>query len=333
MNRIEKRCFATSTAAHVGLIATLLFLSFWAARHPPEMPSLPTIELIDTSGVKLVSGLGAGGGTPPPPANPPSRPPQAERPPVPVPPPAKPPQTVPRNPVHSANEPTHPDPAPAKNPPKAREIKVADDVKSQDVDDRLHAPKNAKETARSGKKPKTIVVAQAAKGPTKAELETQRRLEAEAQRRAEAEAAAEAAAEARARAKAAAEAWQNRLHGIRSSLEKNLSSATEITTPGPGGGGQVWLGYGTYLKAFYEARWKRPSSLPVPVAYVGVAITVTRDGTLARFEVIERSGIRALDDSVAEVLQHYRRLDPLPEGTTDAERVFRIKFKLEGINP
>jgi hypothetical protein len=33
------------------------------------------------------------------------------------------------------------------------------------------------------------------------------------------------------------------------------------------------------------------------------------------------------------VLQRYRRLDPLPEGTTDAERVFRIKFKLEGINP
>lgn len=90
------------------------------------------------------------------------------------------------------------------------------------------------------------------------------------------------------------------------------------------------MGYGSYLKSFYEARWRRPSSLPVPVAYVGVAITVARDGRLLRFELLDKSGIKSLDDSVLEVIQRYRTLEKLPSGTADTERTFRIKFRLEG---
>jgi TonB family protein len=336
MNRIERQCFATSTAAHVALIATLAFLSFWAARHPAEAPSFQPIELISTAGVKLVDGVGAGGGKPAPHAEPPVA--RHQDPPAPN--PATPPPLSrparPRTPVPPVAE-AHPaDPVAHKDPPQSHRVKVADDVKSQDTDDRLKTKKAPKDTANS-KKTRDIKVAALAKAPTKAELEARRREEAEARKRLEKEAeeAAEAAeAEARAaRAKAAADAWRRTLSGIHSGLQHTLSGETDVKTSGIDGGGQVWLGYGSYLKAFYEARWKRPGSLPVPVAYVGVAITVTRDGRLARFEVIERSGIRALDDSVAEVLQSYRKLDPLPEGTPDAERVFRIKFKLEGITP
>jgi len=68
----------------------------------------------------------------------------------------------------------------------------------------------------------------------------------------------------------------------------------------------------------------------VPVAYVGVAITVARDGRLVRFELLEKSGIKVLDDSVLEVIQRYRTLERLPAGSTDPERTFRIKFRLEG---
>ena len=75
---------------------------------------------------------------------------------------------------------------------------------------------------------------------------------------------------------------------------------------------------------------KRIWSLPAPVAYVGVSITVARDGRLLRAEVLEKSGIRELDDSVNEVIQRHRRLEPLPPGSSDSERTFRIKFRLEG---
>jgi len=57
---------------------------------------------------------------------------------------------------------------------------------------------------------------------------------------------------------------------------------------------------------------------------------VARDGRLLRAEVLEKSGIRELDDSVNDVIQRYRRLEPLPPGSTDSERTFRIKFRLEG---
>jgi len=30
------------------------------------------------------------------------------------------------------------------------------------------------------------------------------------------------------------------------------------------------------------------------------------------------------------VIQRYRNLEPLPSGSTDPERTFRIKFRLEG---
>jgi TonB family protein len=332
MNRIEKRCLMSSTALHGGVIAFLALSSLWIARHPIDPSALPPMEMINTSGVKLTEHEGAGGGTPT--APPPSRRQDRLVEPVPVPAPTTPtpPTTPPR--VRSQPVPRHEPQVepPVTAPPKRTEIKVSPSlVKPQETDDRLKATKNTKDTKDSEVRPpkRVVKVATVAKGPTAAELEAEQKAVA-AQKLAEERAAEQAAADQRRRAQEAAEAWRRQVGGIRSSLAGNLSSQTEISTPGVGGGGEAWMGYGTYLKAFYEARWRRPSSLPVPVAYVGVAITVARDGTLVRFEVVERSGIRTLDDSVTEVLRRYQRLDPLPAGTTDADRVFRIKFKLEG---
>ena len=178
--------------------------------------------------------------------------------------------------------------------------------------------KGGADSARSTGK-RTVNVAAAPKGPTAEEIAAAN------------EAADRLAREAHDRAvKAAADQWKKDVGGLRTKLEAGLSGQTEISVPGPGGSGEVWIGYGTYLKSFYEARWRRPSSLPVPVAYVGVAITVARDGRLVRFELLEKSGIKALDDSVLEVIQRYRTLERLPAGSTDPERTFRIKFRLEG---
>jgi TonB family protein len=123
---------------------------------------------------------------------------------------------------------------------------------------------------------------------------------------------------------------QRQLSGLRGQVAKNLSGETEITVPGPGGGGRVWMGYAEYLKAFYEARWKRPTSLSRPVAFVGVQITVTKTGHLKEYRIIDPSGIAELDLSVEDVLRVHRRLDPLPAEFDGIERTFRIKFRLEG---
>ncbi len=323
MNRTERRCIVSSVTAHAALFATLFFMSLWAARHPVMEPSQQIMELVGMPGIKLTEKEGAGGGPPPtvtlqnnhvvlpvdPP--PPSRP--SPRPPIAV--------AQDTKPVEPPVKPT-----PRPHPP----INVATDIiKSQDTDDRP-TKRPQKDPTPPKKTPRDIQVTQvstAPKGPTAAELKEQRRREeAEARREAEAEAAATREQKRR------FDAWQQGIKSVSEGLKKGLSGETTITTPGFDGSGEAWMGYGTWLKSFYEANWKRPSSLPVPVAYVGVSITVARDGQLVRFEVIERSGIRALDDSVKEVLQRYRTLRPLPEDTKVPERVFKIQFKLEGIN-
>ncbi len=325
MNRTETRCLVSSAAIHAAAVLALLLASYWAVKYPPQFSE--PIELIET-GIKM-DGLGAGGGNPAPPAPTPTpAPPPVARPVITEPVPFIPVPTP--TPPRARVVPVPPEvrPAPPKDPPvrevlKRPPVHVSTEVlKSQLLADHVKPPV---------KPPKApIKVAPLPKGPTPAEIKAQR----EAQRAAEAEALAEQQARERAReqaaAVAAARAWQAQVAAVGRTLKERMTGETEIFSPGLSGGGEAWVGYGTYLKAFYELRWRRPSSLPVPVAYVGVSITVARDGTLVRFEVIERSGIRVLDDSVTEVLQRHRKLDPLPAGTTDPERVFRIKFKLEG---
>jgi len=318
MNSIQNRCLATSVVAHASVVGVLLLSSYLVGRQPAETPALPPIELVSLEGVKITDGQGAGGGTPTPPAQSRSQTP-----------PATSPQprtaqaeirvtstpTKPADRTPKADRPEKPDKA--DKPEKAEAgIKVSSNViKAQDVDKTV---KGGADSARStGKRP--VNVATAPKGPTAEEIEAAN------------EAADRAAREAHDRAvKAAADQWKTTVGGLRTKLEAGLSGQTEISVPGPGGGGEVWIGYGTYLKSFYEARWRRPSSLPVPVAYVGVAITVARDGRLVRFDLLEKSGIKVLDDSVLEVIQRYRTLERLPAGSTDPERTFRIKFRLEG---
>lgn len=312
MSTLEQRCFATSAVAHAAVVGLLAAASIIASRHPIVDPqALPPIELISLEGVKVTDGQGAGGGTPPPPQTPPARTPTATPPPTPA---------TPRTEVRVAKTPTVPAATPEKpvdkpvdKPSKPETgIKVSSNlVKAQDTD-------TAVKTGPKVNTSRMVKVAAAPKGPTAAELAAEAAAE-----RAEQEARERAAREA-------TERWKNAVGGIRSQLSQGLSGQTEISVPGPGGGGEVWIGYGTYLKSFYEARWRRPSSLPVPVAYVGVAITVARDGRLVRFELLEKSGVKSLDDSVLDVISRYRTLERLPAGSTDPERTFRIKFRLEG---
>ncbi len=316
MSSLENRCLAGSAFAHAGLLALFMAVSFIAARRAFEPGDLPPIELVSLDNVRLTDAAGAGGGTPtPPPTAPPVRP-------------GDPPLRSAAPAVREAvPEPVRAEARPPVTPPRPeRRVEVAKEpVKAQDVDRTLKG-KNEREKAEPEKNARKIEVAKAIKKPSAKELQAERAAAKAAEaRRAEAEARRAAAA-----ARAAQERWSKAVGGIHSKLSENLSGETTITVPGPGGGGEAWIGYATYLKGFYEVRWRRPGALPAPVAYVGVSITVARDGRVLRAELLEKSGIRDLDASVNEVIQRYRQLEPLPRGTTDSERSFRIKFRLEG---
>jgi TonB family protein len=297
------------------MLAALMLASFIATRRSFDPGSLPPIELVSLENVRITDGVGAGGGTPTPPPT------------APAPPPSRPLDP----PIRRVDPPVHETPRPPVTAPRPeRRVEVTADVKkAQDVD-RTAKGATSQEKPEPEKRQRKIEVAKATSRPSAKELEAERRA-AEAERRAtEAAEARRAAAEAAKAAKAAQERWTKAVGGIHSKLSENLSGETTITVPGPGGGGEVWIGYATYLKSFYEVRWRRPSSLPAPVAYVGVSITVARDGRLLHAEVLDKSGIRELDASVNEVIQRHRQLEPLPPGSTDSERTFRIKFRLEG---
>lgn len=300
MGRTQKRCLVTSLAMHGALVLAVFLLPGFMRRKAPEPELLPPLELVDTSGLRLSVNRTTGGGTPPPP---PERPaPEPERRPAPRPEPERPRPEPERMPEPAPERRTE---SPPPRPPKP--VQVNTEV-AQDKDERRPAPRKPAITISRDLKradPKDL----------KAEQERKReQARAEAQRRAAAEAARRQAA----------------VSGLRSQLAERLTGETDVKVPGPGGGGAAWLNYADYLRTFYESRWVRPQSLSTPVAYVGVSITVTRSGSLKDFRILEPSGIRDMDASVRAVLGKYRSLAPLPSDTDDAERTFRIRFKLEG---
>lgn len=333
MGRVQQRCLLASVAFHAALLALLVF----APAFTPESPALPVLTLIPTD-LKLTDGDKIGGGNPE--ARPPSAGPkaaaQAEPPSLPE--PKQEPKPEPAKPLPKA-EPKPPEP---KAEPKVRKpVQVTEEpihskppVASQDTDPALRT----KPLKRPLKLANDIKLADTAKKRDKREKE-----ELEAERKAAKAAAAaeaaetaerEAAAERR-RVRAAQVAALNAdrqrmadsISGAAATVGKNLAGSAKVEMPGPGG--QAYAPYGSYLGAFYKERWRKPSSISARTAYVGVEIDVARDGRVVDMRMEEKSGHRALDDSVRDVIQRYKQLRPLPDGTTDAKRTFRIKFTLE----
>jgi colicin import membrane protein len=266
----------------------------------------------------LTDGTTIGGGNPnaqPPKGGPQqSAPPQppVQEPPPPTPPPKAPPlKTLPPEPTKV--EQTPPEPTKTEEaPPKknlATEIQrsTPNAPKAQDVDPTLSSKKQ--------KASKTdFQLAEAPKKRSKKDIEAERKAT-------EAAADAQEAREARehqARVAAARDAWNraqqaraDAVRGVASNLGKNLSGSTSFEMPGPGGA--AYAPYGSYLMAFYKLRWKKPTTLNVDHGEVEAEITVQRNGRVSAFRLVTPSGIRALDDSVREVLERNRDLRPLPD--------------------
>ena len=337
MGRVQQRCLLASVAFHAALLALLVF----APAFTPESPSLPVLTLIPTD-LKLTDGDKIGGGNPE--ARPPSAGPKvaAQAEPASPPEPKQEPKPEPAKPLPKA-EPKPPEPkVEPKTEPKTRKpVQVADEpvhlkppVPSQDTDPALRT----KPLKKPLKLANDIKLADTAKKRDKREkeaLEAERKAakaaaDAEAAETAEREAAAERR-RVRAAQVAALNADRQRMadsiSGAAATVGKNLAGSAKVEMPGLGG--QAYAPYGSYLGAFYKEHWRKPSSISARSAYVGVEIDIARDGRLVDMRMEEKSGHRALDDSVREVILRYKQLRPLPDGTTDAKRTFRIKFTLE----
>ena len=322
------RYLLTAVGIHAAAVGVLLFAPALSSHTVQDVPS-PILEIIPDN-LRLTDGNTIGGGNPD--AQTPKSSAQPPAPPAPVPPeppqpepPKTQPQTRPPEPA-KAVEPTKMEP-PKKSLATEIQRSEINVPKAQDVDPSLSTKKL--------KSPKTdFQLAEAPKKRPKKEAEAERNNSAAA-------AAAQDARETRehqARVTAAREAWNraqqaraDAVRGVASNLGKNLSGSTSFEMPGPGGA--AYAPYGSYLMAFYKLRWKKPTTLNVEHGEVEVEITVQRNGRVSAFKMVKPSGIRALDDSVREVLEGNRDLRPLPDGTTDSERRITIRFDLSAASP
>ena len=363
----NSRYLLTSVGIHAAAVGLLVFAPALSSRTVQDTPS-PILEIIPDN-LRLTDGNTIGGGNPnaqPPKGGPQlSAPPQppVQEPPPPTPPPTPPPKTPPPEPSKAQEPPPETPKAellPPKTPPKknlATEIQrsTPNAPKAQDVDPTLSTQKQ-----KSSKS--DFQLAEAPKKRSKKDIDAERKAS-------EAAAAAEEAREAREhqarvaaaggplsdrlsaafggapgnaagarRAGSAREAWNraqqaraDAVRGVASNLGKNLSGSTSFEMPGPGGA--AYAPYGSYLMAFYKLRWKKPTTLNVDHGEVEAEITVQRNGRVSAFRLVKPSGMRALDDSVREVLDRNRDLRPLPEGTTDPERRITIRFDLSASAP
>ena len=323
------RYLLTSVGIHAAAVGVLLFAPALSSHTVQDAPS-PVLEIIPDN-LRLTDGNTLGGGNPD--AQPPKSSPQPSAPTAPPPPETpqpEPPKTQPKTPPPEPAKAVEPTKEPTKmEPPKkslATEIQRSA-PNAQDVDPNLSTKKL--------KSSKTdFQLAEAPKKRSKKEAEAERNNSAAA-------VAAQDAREARehqARVTAAREAWNkaqqarsDAVRGVASNLGKNLSGSTSFEMPGPGGA--AYAPYGSYLMAFYKLRWKKPTTLNVDHGEVEVEITVQRNGRVSAFRLVKPSGMRALDDSVREVLDGNRDLRPLPDGTTDSERRITIRFDLSAASP
>ena len=327
------RYLLTSVGIHAAAVGVLLFAPALSSHTVQDAPS-PVLEIIPDN-LRLTDGNTLGGGNPD--AQPPKSSPQPSAPtapPPPEPPQPEPPKTQPQPPPPEPAKAVEPTKEPTKmEPPKkslATEIQRSA-PNAQDVDPNLSTKKL--------KSSKTdFQLAEAPKKRSKKEAEAERNNSVAAAAAAVAAQDAREAREHQARVTAAREAWNkaqqarsDAVRGVASNLGKNLSGSTSFEMPGPGGA--AYAPYGSYLMAFYKLRWKKPTTLNVDHGEVEVEITVQRNGRVSAFRLVKPSGIRALDDSVREVLDGNRDLRPLPDGTTDSERRITIRFDLSAASP
>lgn len=307
MNRLQSKCLVASALTHTLLFGVLVVGPAFLHNHDPA-DDLPPLEMIPN---KLIDEPFQGGG-----GNPKVKQPAA--------PAVQPPPAV-INPAARKPEPdpTPPAPEPVKPAPRSRP-EPAPPKPEKDPED---VPQKLSDKSAKPPKPAATTKPAPTKKPVQVNLALAKRTNANAEREAKAEAQARAEAAA-ARARVAGERrelWNSTVRGLSSNL-----SSTGMAVEMPGPGGEAYANYRQFVKSIYDWAWTAPEDISDDTATVLVHITISRDGTVKRSEIVTRSGIPALDKSVQSALNRVRSIGhPFPEGAKEDERDFRLHFNLK----
>lgn len=314
MKRLQTQCLAGSFALH-GLLFVLLVAGsgFLSPHHEPDWQSLPVVDFIPT---RLIEANEAGGGDPQGGAPAPRPAPRTPvTPPVTTPtPPAPAPVPTPAPPVRTVEKSAPPEPVtkPApKVPPKPVPV---DPSPITDATARKAAPKP---------KPKVEI--------NKTMVTRDNRAAEEARKRAAEQAEAAEAAEAARALAAARQVRAGQFNHALGKLQSDLSGRSVVAVPyGPGGGGETYAGYGLYVRMIYQRAWRPPTEVPDNSSVVTARVVIAKDGRIMSADIVGKSGVSALDRSVAAALGRVTTIGrPFPEGSTDEQKTFLIDFDLQ----
>jgi TonB family protein len=304
MNRLQKKCLIATASGHLLLLLILLVgPGFFTSKPKPDDTELLDVipsTLVDaafSSGVKDAQA-------------PPLNPTPMVQPPTPQPPTPQPPQ------------PPQPQPKPAVQPPepKPTPVKQPDAEPAQDED--KPSPDSLEPAVKPVKpKPHVINVDLGKKVVHKVSPKDT----AAAERAAEKAAAIAEENAARAAAASRAKSLAKAFSGVTSYINGHSSSSTSVEMPG--NGSVSYASYASAVKTIYEHAWASFDDAAIDHDVVTtVSVTIARDGRVLSSHIVDRSGDTQVDTSVRRTLDSVDFVAPFPEGATEKERTFTIKF-------
>jgi TonB family protein len=84
------------------------------------------------------------------------------------------------------------------------------------------------------------------------------------------------------------------------------------------------------VRSFYDSAWVRPEDATTEDATAEVSVTIASDGAVIAKRITKRSGDRAVDASVQNVLDRVTSVGrPFPEGAKDKQRTYIIPFNMK----
>lgn len=288
MNRLEKKCFITATAAH-GLLFGILIVG--PAFFVPSDKENTFKEITVYSPGDITKALTSGGTPEKVQANP-----------------LPPPPTTEIKPVESTPKP--PDiPKPVVKPEPR-------DLEPQKPEVKIKLVPHGDEPAPTRKKLKVAELDPSELVSSKPDLNRQKKEAEDARRRQE-------AADARRRAQEA-KAFGNAIR----TLKSDMSGSTLVTMPvGVGGGGQASVNYRDLIASKFYAAWNPSFSLSEDTPDVTVSITIKRDGSVTG-HIEKKSGNSGMDKSVQYALDAVTFIEPFPPSFKEREMTVPVIFNL-----
>lgn len=112
-------------------------------------------------------------------------------------------------------------------------------------------------------------------------------------------------------------------------IGSQMSDATTVELPGPGGGGVPYANFLQAVKSIYANAWLLPDSVEDNEATTVASVTIARDGSVISAKIVRFSGDSVVDHSVQATLERVRFVAPLPDNSKEDQRTVTINFNVK----